>query len=133
MHAAKGHDKQQLPLPLRRAEERFRRWRSARRRGTPIPESLWTLAVDLSGVYGVCKTACILKLDYYRLKKRLVEGASAGAAEQIAFLELPPSPVAAGECIIDCENSAGARMRIHLKGVALSDLAALSRSLWSAE
>jgi hypothetical protein len=39
----------------------------------------------------------------------------------------------ANECIIDCENSAGARMRIHLKGIALPDLGALGRSLWSAE
>ena len=132
MRDAKSNDSNQLPLPLRRAAERFQRWRWMRRRGTAIPESLWRLATQLAASYGVCKTAATLKLDYYSLKKRLSESTSAGDAT--TFLELPSSSLAtAGECIIDCENSVGARMRIHLKGVALSELAALGRSLWSAE
>jgi hypothetical protein len=117
---------------LRRAEEQFQRWRKTRQRGTPIPERLWSLALELARLYGVNKTASTLKLDYYGLKKRLGESTPAVAADQAAFLEIPPL-AAAGECIIDCENSAGARLRIHVKGIALSDLAALSRSLWSAE
>lgn len=134
MRAAKSNDTNQLPLPLRRAEERFQRWRKTRQRGTPIPERLWSLAIELAGLYGVCKTASTLKLDYYSLKRRLSESTLAEAVRSTAFLEVPSAPLAAaGECIIDCENSAGARMRIHLKGIALSDLAALSRSLWSAE
>jgi len=104
-----------------------------RRRGTPIPEPLWTLAAQLASQFGVCKTASALKLDYYNLKSRLAESASAGHGDPTAFLELPHSATAAGECIIDCQNSVGARMRIHLKGVAFSDLVALGRSLWSAE
>ena len=131
MRAAKSNDIKQLPLPLRRAAERFQRWRKQRRRGTPIPEPLWTLAAQLAARFGVCKTASALKLDYYTLKSRLAESTSAG--DPTAFLELPHPAAAAGECIIDCQNSVGARMRIHLKGVALSDLAALGRSLWSAE
>ncbi len=132
MRVAKRNDSKQLPLSLRRAAEQFGRWRSTRRRGTPIPEPLWTLAARLASQFGVCRTASALKLDYYSLKSRLAESASAEAVTAGAFLELPVLP-AAGECIIDCENSVGARMRIHLKGVALSDLAALGRSLWSAE
>jgi hypothetical protein len=133
MRAAKSHDIKQLPLPLRRAAERFQRWRSQRRRGTPIPEPLWTLAAQLAARFGVCKTASALKLDYYTLKSRLAESTPAGDGDLTAFLELPHAAAAAGECIIDCQNSVGARMRIHLKGVAFSDLAALGRSLWSAE
>jgi len=103
-----------------------------RRRGTAIPEPLWKLATELAGTFGVAKTASTLKLDYYGLKRRLCESTSASNPSD--FLELPGSSLAAaGECIIDCENSVGARMRIHLKGVALPDLAALGRSLWSAE
>jgi hypothetical protein len=132
MRSVKNSDSNQLPLQLRRAAERFQQWRSMRRRGTAIPESLWTLATRLAASYGVCKTASTLKLDYYSLKKRLSESTSAGDAT--TFLELPSSSLAtASECIIDCQNSLGARMRIHLKGVALSELAALGRSLWSAE
>lgn len=133
MGAAKSNDIKQLPLPLRRAAERFQRWRNMRRRGTPIPEPLWALAAQLASQFGVCKTASALKLDYYSLKSRLAESTSASDGDPTAFLELPHPATAAGECIIDCQNSVGARMRIHLKGVAFSDLAALGRSLWSAE
>ena len=133
MHAAKSNDVKRVPLPLRRAAERFQRWRNARRRGTPIPEPLWTLAAQLAARFGLAKTASALKLDYYSLKSRLAGSASAGDGDPTAFLELPHPASAAGECLIECENSLGARMRIHLKGVALSDVAALGRSLWSAE
>ena len=132
MHDATSKDTNQLPVPLQRAEEQFQRWRKTRQRGTPIPERLWSLAIELARLYGMNKTASTLKLDYYGLKKRLGESTPAVAADQAAFLEIPPL-AAAGECIIDCENSAGARLRIHVKGIALSDLAALSRSLWSAK
>jgi hypothetical protein len=92
------------------------------------------LATQLAARFGVCQTAAALKLDYYSLKSRLAGSRSAEAVPPTAFLELPSSPApAVGECIIDCENSVGVRLRIHLKGVALSDLAALGRSLWSAE
>jgi hypothetical protein len=131
MRDAKRNDSHELPLPLRRASERFQRWRRVRRGRTPIPEPLWTLATQLAGRFGVSKTAATLKLDYYGLKRRLSE---TSAGDPTVFLELPGSSLAAaGECIIDCQNSVGARMRIHLKGVALPDLAALGRSLWSSE
>jgi hypothetical protein len=127
----------ELPGPLRRAAERFELWRRRHERGTHIPESLWSLAANLAVTYGVCKTASTLKLDYYSLKRRLSESAMPAAQARgglPAFLDLPVSALAApGECVIECENSDGARMRIHLKGVALPDLAALGRSLWSAE
>ena len=35
------------------------------------------------------------------------------------------------ECILELENAGGAKMRIHLKGVAMPDLAALSQSFWN--
>ena len=134
MRHAKRIESQQLPLPLQRGAERFQRWRKMRQRGTPIPAPLWTLATELAATYGVCKTASALKLDYYGLKRRLSQSTSAAAVDRTAFLELPaPALSPAGECIIECENSAGGKMRIHLKGVALPDLAALSRSLWSTE
>ena len=49
-----------------------------------------------------------------------------------AFWELP-LPASAGdcECTLELEDAAGAKMRVHLKGVATPDLAALSRSFWN--
>ena len=127
----------QSPKSLHRAAERFQQWRRRRERGTPIPESLWRLAANLAVHYGLSKTASTLKLDYYKLKKRLQENSTPVGqthGEQPAFLELAASALAApGECLIDCKNSTGGRMRIHVKGVALSDLAALGRSFWGVE
>lgn len=127
----------QLPGPLRRGAERFDRWRQTHERGTHIPEKLWTLAANLAATYGVSRTAATLKLDYYSLKRRLAESTISTAPTlggQPAFLDLAASALAApGECVIECENSAGAKMRIHLKGVSLPDLTALGRSLWRAE
>jgi hypothetical protein len=48
------------------------------------------------------------------------------------FVELPsPVQIASGECVLEVENAGGAKMRMHLKGVAMPDLAAISRSFWN--
>jgi hypothetical protein len=38
----------------------------------------------------------------------------------------------AGECVIECDNGRGARMRIHWKRHDAPDLAALGRCFWDA-
>lgn len=56
-----------------------------------------------------------------------------------AFLELAPSAVrecaaaSAGpcQCTVQWQDAAGAKMRMELKGTAMPDLAALSRSFWN--
>jgi hypothetical protein len=95
----------------------------------------------MAGIYGVCRTASTLGVDYYSLKRRLQENAAAGPdagiggnAEKVAaFLELPAVQTGAAECLLELEDADGAKMRIHLKGVATADLAALGRSLWRRE
>jgi hypothetical protein len=91
----------------------------------------------------------VLGLDYYALRKR-VEAAglsgrqasrsvpdrfvSAKARTVAGFVELaPPSAAGFPECILEMESPAGAKMRIHLKGAEVPDVAALSRSFWSVE
>jgi hypothetical protein len=39
--------------------------------------------------------------------------------------------ITSGECVLEVENTDGAKMRMHLKGVAMPDLTALSRSFWN--
>ena len=47
-------------------------------------------------------------------------------------VELPPSvQTTSGECVLEVENAGGVKMRMHLKGVAMPDLAAISRSFWN--
>jgi hypothetical protein len=134
------------------------------------------LAAKLAAMYGVCRTASALQLDYYGLQRRAAQctavladrsrswessrvapssraaaergktspkittGRFAGgsvrsgtAGQRLAFLQVPAALLASpGECIIDFENGHGAKMRVHLKGMAATDLAALVRSLGSA-
>jgi len=81
--------------------------------------------------YGTCRTAKALRLGYYSLKERVEREA---AVNKATFLELPlPSPTVAGECLLEWEDTAGAKMRVHLKGVAVPDLVALSRSFWEGQ
>jgi hypothetical protein len=92
---------------------------------------LWKAAAQLATEFGVNRTAKLLKVDYYHLKKRLDRHAASSKASP-SFMELPPvsfSP--AGECVIEFEDALGATMRVHLKGTEIPDLLALGRGFWA--
>jgi hypothetical protein len=44
--------------------------------GVQIPDELWMLAAKLSDEHGLSRTASVLKLDYYSLKKRVAAKSS---------------------------------------------------------
>jgi hypothetical protein len=47
------------------------------------------------------------------------------------FVELAaPTRADGGECLVELEDGGGAKMRIHVQGVEIPDLVALSRSFW---
>jgi hypothetical protein len=124
-----------LPEDLEKARQRFEQWRQMRKAPTPIPESLWSAAVKLAGRYGISRTAKVLRVAYYSLQDRVERAAtSAGDASRTsppAFLEVAvPTRAATGECLLEWEDGCGAKMRVHLQGVAVPDLVALSRSFW---
>jgi hypothetical protein len=121
----------EVPASLSCLEQRFAAWREERVAGQRIPESLWDSAVKMAMEHGVSRTASLLKLDYYSLKKRAEDASSSSAS---SFVELPPVPLSMmSECVIEWEDVAGARMRVQLKGQSPPDLLALSRSFWSAD
>ena len=131
----KKRSKSNLPAKLARGRERFEKWRRAHKPRARFPEHLWSAAANLARKYGISRTARILRLDYQGLKKR-IEAADSGDLSQAAvrpkFVELPLSGTDfTAECTIECEDAKGARIRIHLKGPQLPDLAALGRALWS--
>jgi hypothetical protein len=122
----------QVPPQLIRAAARFADWRRNRVMGTRIPKALWASAVRLARQFGISRTATCLKLDYYEIKKHLKSVAPSAiktsvAKQTPAFVEWPTSsfPTPA-ECVIELENAAGSKMRIHLKGSHAPDLVALS-------
>lgn len=126
----------EVPADLENTLRRLDQWRQRHQAPTPLPESLWAEAVKLAGRYGVSRTARTLRVGYYSLKDRVEKETSSSAAGSPAanaatFLELAVSSRGgAGECILEWEDAGGGKMRVHLKGVAVPDLVALSRSFW---
>ncbi len=142
MKTAIGQD---LPARLEAIRRRLERWRQTRHGRSRIPASLWTSAVKAAGRYGLNPTA--RRWDWtinrssgtWRQSDYRSDGpignARLGREAPAAFVELA-SPVVPGglaECILELENTGGAKMRMHLKGVPVPDLAALSRSLWGGQ
>jgi hypothetical protein len=133
-----------LPARLLSLRGRFEAWRRTREGRSRIPEPLWNSAVKLAKKHGLHRTAKALRVNYYALKERVEEKAASdvrdvSAGDGATFLELgdarPVSSVAAGSCeyTLELEDGDGAKMRVHLSGVAAPDLVALSRSFWQAE
>lgn len=123
----------EVPASLSRLSQRFLAWRKTRPRGERIPASLWNSAVKMAARHGLNCTARSLKLDPYSLKKRM-DAAEDKEPESSAFVELPASAMTvASECVIEWEDHAGARMRVHFKGPNIPDVLALSHSFWSAD
>ena len=124
----------ELPARLENLRRRFERWRQARHLGTRIPETLWAAAVKVARSYGISQTARALRIDYYSLKTRVEEEKSSSCAtpegtSEVTFLELTaPARSVLGECILELQDAAGAKMRVELRGFPTPDLAALTRS-----
>lgn len=132
-----GNSSDRVPPRLERAAVRFAQWRRTRHVGARIPEPLWQLASRLAASYGVSRTAVLLGLDYYSLQRRTESPPSSAApprhaVDTPAFIELSGSTLApAGEYVLEFENAAGSKLRVHCKGAAIPDLVALGRSLWN--
>jgi len=109
---------------LEAVAERFSEWRRQRVQGERIPERLWLAAVRLVPRVGLNRTATVLNLDYYGLKKRC----DRKTADKPQFVELPTS-AASRECLIELEDSSGTKMKIHLQGDAV-DIESLAATFW---
>ena len=134
-----GPKKGELPQELVRAAARLAQWRQVRVVGERIPEPLWNLAVALAAKYGVSRTATELAVGYYSLKKRCEEEPSSperqseDSTSSAGFIELPSSALTPlSECVLEFEKASGAKLRVHIKGPCLPDLAALGRGFWEA-
>jgi hypothetical protein len=128
----RARKRSELPASLSRLEQRFASWRRTRASGARIPERLWKAAVKSAAAHGLNRTARILKLDYYSLKKRVDDASSQGEAS--SFVELASSSLPmVSECVIELEDAAGSRMRVQVKGLNLPDVLTLSRDFWKAD
>jgi hypothetical protein len=117
---------------LEQVQYRFELWRKTSKRCSPIPETLWTSAVELAREHGLHRTARALRLHYSSLKKRFsaVERPPYRSQNQAKFVELLPGVSGLSACTIEMENAQGGKMKIHLQGLGSPDLAVLSESFW---
>lgn len=112
------------PFGMEQVRRRLERWRETRTPGAPIPDSLWAVAVQLTGQHGVHRTARTLGLEYNKLK-RLAQSTTGSekASESPAFVELlAPQPADLSECRIELEGPRGGRMTIELPATASAAL-----------
>jgi hypothetical protein len=117
-----------------RVQHRFDIWRRTRKRCSPIPETLWSSAVELARKHGLHRTARALRLNYYALKKRFGLITAPGRPRREAtFVELlPPGVAGPSACSIEMENARGGKIKIQLQGLGGPDLAVLINSFWKA-
>ncbi len=118
-------------INLDEVRTRFENWRQNRRGKQPIPDELWTAAIEVARRDGVNATAVALHLDGGKLKRGMLAADSVpGKAMSPTFVELvAPPTVDLRECTIELESRKG-KMRIHWKGATPADVATLSRALW---
>ena len=113
---------------------RFEDWRGGRARKSPIPDELWSAAINAARQEGVNRTAQQLRLDAGKLKRLLVaaDGGKRRAARKPRFVELiAPAPTFTPECLIEFESASGSKMRIHWKATVPPEWANLLRA-WRA-
>lgn len=110
---------------------RLDRWRATRpHRRARIPEPIWAAAVGLARQDGLSETARALGLSYTTLKQRLEAHGATPTGSVPTFVELAPAPTL-GACVIEVPGPDGHALRIHLQGLPMADLLALSRAVWS--
>lgn len=119
---------------LKQLQRRFEQWRGRRRQPGRIPTELWTAAAYAAASQGVQKTADSLRLDARRLKQWMeqlqLSPPSAAQGAPAAFVDL--SSMLAGataECHLEVEETSGRKLRILLKGPAVSHAAAVIGAL----
>lgn len=122
---------------LKQIAQRFRRWRERRKRGEHIPPVLWAAAVGMAKQHGLERIAHELRVDHDGLKKHLERAGGVARSGKVdtQFVELFAAPGAAAgmrECVVELENSRGAKMRVELNGNGLAGLASLCGAFWSA-
>jgi len=120
---------------LEQVQQQFKYWRSTRGKRCPIPGELWRAAESLYPEYSLYHICKALGLNYTDLKGRVQQKQTVFTPSTISsaqFIELGLGDrLPAAECLVEMQNSKGAKMRMHFKGNAGLDLLELSKIFWS--
>jgi hypothetical protein len=118
-----------VPEPILQLQQQLDQWRNAQKGRAKLPESFWQTAVDLAKRYGVYHTAQPLRLDYMRLKQRLIGAGQRRKPTQPSFVELVRThPAELEGCVIEFESAQGAKMRVEWRSSAPPDWTSLLRA-----
>lgn len=123
-----------LPPVLSKVRRQFDQWRSRHRKRARLPKELWRQAAAVAREHGLNKTAHVLGLKYYSLKKHLEEMTTEQAIPTKAkheFIELVPGVIPSGtiECTIEWVDGGSSTVRMYIKGAGLSELVSLAGML----
>ena len=119
---------------LGRVHERISRWRTEQGGpGIPLPDEIWSDAVEVARVHGVKAVAQALRVDRHRLAARL-----AGSDDTVevgngpaAFVEVNASSLCTAKTFIRLEAGDGDRLELELGDGACLDIVALARGFWN--
>jgi hypothetical protein len=78
---------------------RLAEWRKDHTRRTPLPEDVWTAAVELARRHGIYRTARSLPIDYVNLRKRVNGAAPPTTVARPEFVEVLMAPAQPAACI----------------------------------
>jgi len=123
-----------VPAALSATRRQLEQWRHRQSGRKRLPRELWAQAVALAREHGINKTARLLGLKYESLKKHLEAappGASGPGKILPEFLELLPGAriPSSIECVVEWEEGDGAKIRMHVKGASMADLASFAHGL----
>ncbi|SRR5260370_26875317 len=117
-----------IPEDMQELHRRLVAWRETHRPRSPLPNELWTMAVELAQRHNVHRVARTFGLDYGALKRRMPDS---DPKPTDAFVELlAPSLGSIAECSMEVDSANGAKkLRIQMKGVPPAGLAAVIRGI----
>ena len=132
-----GRPRSSITPGLNRVLQRIERWRSTRRRHSPMPAELWSAAVSVARKDGVSLTSRVLGLSYGSLKERVTGSARQAGRREAAragFVELPPGSLT-GEStpsavVLELCGPDGAKLVVRLRGSADLNLPELAEAFW---
>ena len=78
---------------------RLAEWRKNHPRRSPLPEEMWTVAVELARRHGLYRTARALPIDYVNLRKRVNGGVPSIVAGHPEFVEVLVAPAQSSACV----------------------------------
>jgi len=126
---------------LEEVQQQFQLWRKTKTGRERIPASLWQVAVEVFyiGGHSLHKISKILHLNYTALKQHVEQHLpSLIEVEPDATPEDPPDfivfelapPISVSECVIEMEDSTGAKMRMCLRGKTDPSILGICKSFW---